>query len=170
MTDKLSEREKKCLDILENSGQPERVINHCKAVAETAKELASALNGKGFELDVSLCYRAALLHDVCRTEKRHAEKGRIYLESLGLYPEAEIVAAHMGEGINTDEITEAGVVCLADKLTAGGERVSIKERFEPALKRYADDEEMLRLINGRYETAEKLETLYNNCLDIGSPL
>ena len=29
------------------------------------------------------------------------------------------MAVHMGEEINTEEITEAGIVCLADKLTAG---------------------------------------------------
>lgn len=158
------ELEKYCLNILENSGQPERVINHCKAVAEAAKKLAVELNKKGFSFDVSLCYRAGLLHDVCRTEKRHAEKGKEYLEGLGLFREAEIVEVHMGEGINTEEITEAGIVCLADKLTAGGDRVSIKKRFEPAFKRFADNEETLALIKRRYETALKLETLVNNHL------
>lgn len=159
-----NELEKCCLNILDKSGQPERVINHCKAVAETAKNLAVELNKKGFNLDVSLCYRSGLLHDICRTEKRHPEKGRQYLESLGLLREAEIVAVHMGEDVNTEEITEAGVVCLADKLTAGGDRVSIERRFEPAFKKYAGDEETLSLITRRYETAIKLEALVNKHL------
>ncbi|NLL38028.1 MAG: HD domain-containing protein [Clostridiales bacterium] len=163
-----NELELYCLNILENSGQPERVINHCKAVANTAKKLATDLNKKGFDLDVSLCYRAGLLHDVCRTEKRHAEKGKEYLEGLGLFREAEIVAVHMGEEINTEEITEAGIVCLADKLTAGGNTVSIKKRFEPAFKKYAGDAETLALINQRYETAVKLESLVNKYLASGS--
>lgn len=161
----LSEKEQYCLDILEGSGQPQRVINHCKAVANEAKKLATALNKKGAKLDISLCYRAALLHDVCRTQKQHAKKGKQYLENLGLYPEADIVAKHMGEGLNTDELSEACVVCLADKLIAGGENVSIKDRFAPSFNRYADDPEMLATINKRYETALKLKALVDNLLE-----
>lgn len=166
MSEYLSKKEQYCLDILEGSGQPQRVINHCKAVAEEAKKLAISLNKKGAELDISLCYRAALLHDVCRTEKQHAKKGKKYLENLGLYPEAEIVAKHMGEGLNTDELSEACIVCLADKLIAGGESVSIRDRFEPAFNRYADDPEMLAIISKRYETASKLKGLVDNFLEV----
>lgn len=161
---KLNKQEKHCLDILEQSGQPDRVINHCKIVAETAEALALMLSEKGYALDVSLCFRAGLLHDICRTEKKHAVKGKLYLESLGLYREAEIVGTHMGEDLESDVISENTVVCLADKLVAGGERVSVKERFSPAFIKYANDAEILPILKNRYEAALKLEVFVEKIL------
>ena len=159
MKRELTEREQLCLDILDQSGQPERVISHCKGVAHTAEVLAQRLNEKGCSLDVSLCFRSGLLHDICRTEKHHAHKGKSLLRTKGLLPEAEIVGTHMGENLDASRLSEAAVVCLADKLTAGGARVRISERFEPALTRFADDPEVFPLVKARYETALKLETL-----------
>ncbi len=128
----------KCLEILESCGQPQNVIDHCKAVAEVSHALAAALNAKGFALDPELCRRAGLLHDVRRTEPAHAEKAMDYLLGLGLEAEAAIVGAHMGEGIETDCIGEKEVVYMADKLVRGTSRVSVEERFARSLEKFRD--------------------------------
>lgn len=123
-------------DILIGRQPPEKVRRHCLAVGELSFALARALNAAGCSLDAELCRRGGILHDICRTEEEHAKKGRELLRSMGLDAEAEIVGAHMGEGIDTAAIGEKEVVFLADKLLKCDERVSIDSRYDTTLKKY----------------------------------
>jgi HD superfamily phosphohydrolase YqeK len=168
MNHQLSDPEERCLSILLASGQPDRVIRHCIAVAKTARVLAKRLSDQGYPLDISLCYRSGLVHDICRTKKRHAEQGEKYLTSLGLHKEAGIVAVHMGENLDSSRIDEHTVVFLADKITSGGSRVSVSQRFKTAFERYANEPEILEAVKARFETALSLETRFTQAL--GKPL
>ena len=53
-----------CEELLEKYGTPEHVRNHCREVARTAFVIASALNEKGYDLDLELILAAGLLHDI----------------------------------------------------------------------------------------------------------
>ncbi len=120
-----------CFALLEAAGADADLIAHCKAAAALADELCTALRGRGIALDADLVHRAALLHDLARTEKEHAAVGAAWLRELG-YPElAEIVRQHHDP--DSSEITEAALVFLADKAVQGSKRVSISERFDRSL-------------------------------------
>ncbi len=134
----------KCVEILNNCGQPEKVKEHCRAVADCAFALAEAFNRRGLALDAELCRRAGLLHDICRTLKWHSQYAMIYLLERGLRPEALIVGAHMGEYIDTDRIREKEVVYLADKITQGTQRVCVEERYERSLEKFTGNEDAVR--------------------------
>ena len=120
-----------CLALLEAAGADAELIAHCKAVAALADELCAALREKGIALDASLVHRAALLHDLARAERNHAALGAVWLRELGVPEIAEIVRQHHDP--DSTELSEAAVVCIADKAVQGSRRVPIAERFERSL-------------------------------------
>lgn len=147
----------KAEDILIARDPPERVLRHCLAVGKLSGALAEALNEAGCSLDAELCRRGGILHDICRTEKNHAERGRELLSSMGLEAEAAVVGAHMGEGIDTGRIGEKEVVFLADKLLRCDERVSVESRYGAVAEKYAGDPAALAAAEKRKEQALALK-------------
>jgi putative nucleotidyltransferase with HDIG domain len=134
----------KCVKILEGCAQPDRVLDHCRAVAEVSRNLALALNAKGYALDPELCWRGGLLHDIRRTERWHSQRAMIFLLEAGLRREALVVGAHMGEYIDVDRIAEKEVVYLADKLTKGTQRVTVAERYAVSIAKFQGSEEAVK--------------------------
>ena len=116
-----------CLAMLRASGADEALVAHCRAVAALADELGAALKEKGLALDSEAIHAAALLHDIAKGERDHAAVGGLWLKELGLPQLAEIVRQHTEP--DSDELNEAGLVFLADKLVRGAERVTLEERF-----------------------------------------
>ena len=142
--------------ILLHSGQPERVIAHCRRVAALAETLAQRLNACGLRLDAGLCWRGGLLHDVQRTLRRHAEAGAHYLLRLGYPDEARIAREHLGD-LDPHILNESAVVCLADKLICGQQRCTVRERFARSEAKYAGDAATLTLLQARRAVALELE-------------
>lgn len=163
------DKNERCLELLENSGMPPHVIDHCKAVAEVSYKLALALNAKGLELDADLCRRGGLLHDIRRTEHFHSVRGMLYLlEMGGLRPEALIVGSHMGEFIDTDRIAEKEVVYMADKITKGTERVDVAERYARSIEKFKGSEEAMQAAFERRDQSLMLAALMESIL--GCPI
>ena len=159
----------RCIELLENSGMPAHVIDHCKAVAEVSYKLALALNAKGLALDAELCRRGGLLHDIRRTEHFHSFRGALYLLELGgLRPEALIVGSHMGEFIDTDRIAEKEVVYMADKITKGTGRVSVAERYARSIEKFKGSEEAMQAAYERRDQSLTLAALMESIL--GCPI
>ncbi|MCR4771347.1 MAG: HDIG domain-containing protein [Oscillospiraceae bacterium] len=156
-------------EILISRDPPEKVLRHCLAVGKLSFDLAQALNGAGCRLDAELCRRGGILHDICRTEKNHAERGRELLASMGLKAEAAIVGAHMGEGIDPGSIGEKEVVFLADKLLKCDRRVSVEARYGDVAEKYAGDAEAVAAAEERKKQAlalkEKAEAVLGRSLD-----
>ena len=144
-----SERERQAL--LDRVGTPEPVRAHCRAVAERARVLA-AHSSEPVDLELLEC--ACLLHDLCRTQGReHPQRAAEVLAEAG-YPElAEIVRRH--HDLGPAPSTEAQILYLADKLTAGAEPVTLKGRFEAARAKCAG-EEALAAWRRRYADAKAL--------------
>ncbi len=140
-----------CAALLQAAGTPEPVAAHCRAVAEEALHLA-----EGFPVDRDLLYTAALLHDLARTEARHAETGAAWLRALG-YPEhAAVIARH--HDCESGEIDEAALLFLADKYIRHTQRVSLEERFRESEKKCISPEAR-DAHQKQYEQAVRLEKL-----------
>ena len=155
---------KAACDILFSRGLPENVIKHCCAVADTCGAMAEALNAKGFSLDVGLCVRAGLLHDMDRLSRDHAASGAKLLKELGFDAEAEIVRCHMGVDIDYKAIDEKAIVYLADKITQEHHRTTVACRYAPALEMTKDKPEVNAHIASVMKDTQAMARLYESHL------
>ncbi len=122
-----------CLSIINTDlKEEENIQSHVKLVTKTAIMLAMAVRanpvitkpGKNnldtIGLDVDLIYAGALLHDIKRKERNHAQSGAQYLLSLGFPKVADIISQHMDLNLPlSDNLTETQIVYFADKLCNG---------------------------------------------------
>lgn len=146
-----------CQKILHLFGADKRIAEHGRAVAEIAMELADILSESGHVLNRSMLEAAALLHDVARSEKNHAQHGSEWLRDLGYPSIAEVVAVHMDvpeEAII--QMDERAILYLADKLVSGKKRVDINQKFEQALNRYKHDADAIASVRKRMEKALRI--------------
>ena len=157
--------EEECLKLLREYGTPERVIRHSEAVWKVAKRIALALVQKGYHLEIDVICAAALLHDIARQSDDHASAGAQYVLELGLDPKiSAAIATHM-ELPQTEEMTEAAIVYLADKLVEEDQEVSLAERFEPRIQKAAPEIQVF--IQNRYEMAKQLQKRIEMALNGG---
>lgn len=141
-----------CVKLLRRLETPQRVIAHCRAVAELALEICGVLGRCGEALNTGLVYAGALLHDMARTRPRHDEYAARWLCREGCAALGAVVGNHMSlGGESAERWSESAVVFLADKLVKDTRRVSLEERF------FADpDPRKLPFIQKRYELARDL--------------
>jgi putative nucleotidyltransferase with HDIG domain len=148
---------KECESILSMYLLPENIVNHCREVAKTALSIADSLKGNECEIDRSSLEAAALLHDIARREKHHAEKGADLLKELGYEKVGSIISTHMEiEVAEIDKITENEILYLADKLVKEDRIMPLQERLELSLKAFNCDDHAYKKITGRFEAADKI--------------
>lgn len=155
-----------CRAFLRENGVLPHILRHCEKTAEIAMELARGLIASGYKLDLELVYAGALLHDILRLEENHALKGALSLARRGWFETAWVVYRHMElpEG-REDEISEAAVVFMADKLAMEDRRVSLRRRHEDScVKR--DSERMHEVIWRRFAIARITEKAIAKALEM----
>jgi hypothetical protein len=109
-------------------------------------------------LNLPLLAAAGLLHDLARQEPDHAHAGACRLRDEGFEAVADLVADHMDLDIDIHSpLSAAAVLYLADKLVCGDQRVSLTERFRPALERYSRQPEVIGKIRSRLLTARLIQ-------------
>ena len=147
-----------CSALMNAAGNEDKIIAHCRAVAHEALCLAERLNRHGFTLDLNMIEHAALLHDIARRKKNHAELGAKWLSELGFSDVADIVRQH--EDMDFDGINEAAVVNIADKCISETGKVSIDERFTRSAAKCVSDE--AKAAHARKdETAKRIKAAVN---------
>ncbi|MEG6523749.1 DVU_1551 family NTP transferase [Desulfotomaculum sp. 1211_IL3151] len=146
-----------CFVILNNAGVAPQVIRHCLAVAQVAEKIARTLNAADYQLDLDLIVAAALLHDIARGQKGHAQAGSQLLQQLGYPRVAEIVLQHMELSLDEDNINETSVVYLADKLVQEDRPVSLAQRFRDSLQKYGSEDAALNTVIRRLQQAQRIE-------------
>jgi putative nucleotidyltransferase with HDIG domain len=130
--------EAECFRLLRKKQTPPLVIDHCRAVARKAEEIAAPLIRRGSPLDRELIRAGALLHDIARSQPCHARTGADWLIAEGYPKIAKIIAEHedLPEPVHLDE---SAVVYLADKLIVNTEEVTLEERFAQSLEKCRDE-------------------------------
>lgn len=112
---------------------PEAVQEHMRAVADCLEALLAGLGGA---YDAARLRRAALVHDIARTQKRHADVAADALEREGYPSVAALVRVHQSpEPTDPVALTEADLLFYADKRLSGTEPVSAEERFARSLEK-----------------------------------
>ena len=160
--------EAECAAILSMFDVASDIVDHSYAVAGVATSLAEALRVKSLALDRELVRAGALLHDLRKGQRRHAEAGAAILDSLGFARVAAIVAEHMEPVDDRPQINESTIVFLADKLVRRESYVGVEERFRPALARFAGDPEALAAAQRRKAKACAIQSLVETVL--GAPV
>ncbi len=117
----------------EETGLPEHIQAHCRAVGALAGWMAERLTEHGACLDVELCRSGGCLHDLCRLSKGHEAAAGAFLRERGYLALAEVVERHRGFEADPESVCEEwAIVCLADKLILEDRRVSLTERYRKA--------------------------------------
>ena len=129
-----------CEEILDASHVAPHIIRHSRKVTEIANRIASALQQSGLELELNLklVHAGALLDDLAKGQPDHAAVGASALRALGFDRVADVVAEHT-ELSAFSRLDETAIVYLSDKLVSGEDLVTLAQRFEPALIRFASD-------------------------------
>jgi len=141
------------VSILRKMGCAEIVIEHCRAVRDVAELIAKKLIERGYDVDLDLVIRGAMLHDIgrCRTNGiKHAFVGAQLARELGLDERiVRIIERHIGAGLDREdakalglpegnympETIEEKIVCHADNLIATTRRQSVEREVEALRKK-----------------------------------
>jgi putative nucleotidyltransferase with HDIG domain len=144
-----------CYAIWDKFKLPENIRRHCVKVKQTAMGLAVQLTEKGVTLDRSVLRAAALLHDLVKTEKKHAYRGGELLRDMGYPKVGDIIADHMDIIVEPDQaITESEILYLTDKLVENDQLIDLEVRKIMSLDFYKDNPIATEKIIKRYRNAE----------------
>lgn len=150
-----------CLRLMIKTRMPPNIQRHSLLVADIALYLAKLLNQNSVRLNLAIVEAGALLHDIAKagsisTGLRHESMGARLLHKWGYLQLAAIVQDH----VNLDlirlngPITESLIVNYADKRVKHDEIVSLQNRFDDLIERYA------KTLEQEQRLLQKLE-LYN---------
>lgn len=146
-----------CYAIWDNYQLPENIQKHCEKVKQTALGFAEQLSKKGLSLDQSALRAAALLHDIARTGKNHAQKGGELVRAMGYKKVGDIIADHIDIVVEKNQaVTENELLYLADKLVKNDQLTDLETRKNQTLDFYKDNPEATEKIKLRYENAEAI--------------
>ncbi|MFX1451199.1 MAG: HD domain-containing protein [Promethearchaeota archaeon] len=144
------------IELLQEVGLNQNIINHSIAVADKALEIAKNLKNNGVTVDITLVEIGALLHDIGRSKVHgwlHAIEGGNIIREKGFSEKiARIAETHILGGFSKKdcqilalpvnrylpETIEEKIVCYADKLTKGTIYLTVEQRFDLWIDEYGD--------------------------------
>ena len=133
-----------------------QVTAHSRVVAELARTLAVLLNRAGLALGLPLIVAAGRLHDIARGQPDHAGAGARLIAEMGYPRVGAVVAKHMDIQSHGPSVDEADLIYFADKCVEEDRLVSLEERFERSMSRYADRPHILKKIVSRFDEAKNI--------------
>lgn len=155
---------KDCFDLIKEMGMLEHIVSHSQQVSRVAVYLSGKLMRSGIDLNVDLVRTAALLHDITKTRsfktrENHAQTGAELLRERGFESVAEIVAQHvrLDHYFAAKNPSEAEVVNYADKRVLHDQIVSLEERMNYILDKYADGLDNRLRIKEMWTRTQELE-------------
>ena len=147
--------EKECLAFWEILSTPREVRGHCRVVAEVAVGFARPLQGT-LPVDAENLEAAALLHDMARTRRDHAEAAARTLEFWEFPETADLVRYHMDLPEKEPLLSKRSLLYLADKVVSGDRIVGLEQKRMKMEKRFATDPEALSGALLRLRRAERI--------------
>jgi uncharacterized protein len=153
-----------CLSLLDDMDMPEHILAHSDLVCKVALLITDGLVMAGVVLNRPLVNASALLHDITKprsftTGENHSRTGGEYLAGLGFPEVGDIVRQHvmLDAYFATKHPNEAEVVNYADKRVLHDKIVSLDERMQYILQRYAKNETHIQILNTIWEQTTLLE-------------
>jgi putative nucleotidyltransferase with HDIG domain len=157
-------KREECLHMLVAMEMPDHIQAHSERVCRVASLLTDLLLQAGVTLNRPLVIASALLHDITKprsfkTGENHSRTGGEYLTGLG-YPEVgDIVRQHviLDAYFAADMPNEAEIVNYADKRVLHDQIVSLQNRMDYILERYAKTAEHRQWLQQIWEQTVLLE-------------
>lgn len=150
-------------ELYKECGTPENVVRHMVGVADFLDEIHASLSAERRDrYNWEVLRKAALLHDVRRTDKNHAKTSADFLVKEG-YPElGELVRYHHDSGMQDGELTAEEILFYADKRVQEDKVVSVEERFA-ASKKKCLTEKALEKHSRMYAKTKQIEDKIYQC-------
>ena len=145
-----------CSELFAKYGTPMGIMEHGKQVAALALNVARQMNAHGEDIDVNLLGAACLLHDICREKLNHARAGMEMLLREGYPTVAALVALHMDMQGFKQDIREAELLFLSDKLCRRGEIIALEDTLAELEERFSENPNALKAAKERIETAKAI--------------
>ena len=153
-----------CLEILARHCMPSHILRHSLLVTEVGLFIAGGLNRNSCRLDLRIVEAAALLHDIGKmpaleTGDNHAELGARMLSASVAQSVVRIVAEHIYLDISQTDgpLCESLIVNYADKRVKHDKVVTIQERFEDLIERYAKSPVQAAMLREKRDLYSALE-------------
>ena len=163
-----------CFRIWDELCMPEHIGTHSLTVARIATCLATWAEERGWQVRVQEVRAAALLHDVgkaytIRHQGNHSQIGAsLVMQRIGNPAIAQGVIHHVhwpGE-LNLGRHFLPLAVLYADKRVVHDRIVSVRERFEDIVSRYASSFERMQRIYRSHARVQALEKLFTHSLEV----
>jgi HD superfamily phosphodiesterase len=123
----------------------------------------------GVHIDPLLVRAGGLLHDLAKGKPDHAAVGANILRDLEFTSVANVVAAHTDYAFTEQNLDEAAIVYLADKLVSGERVVELAQRFDRSLERFRENPIALAAVLRRRVTAETISHEIESRLGVELP-
>ncbi|MDY6969876.1 MAG: HDIG domain-containing protein [Spirochaetota bacterium] len=159
-----------CHKIMKNNNMLQNIVEHSEQVTKVAVAIIDNLNDN-IKIEKDVVIAASLLHDITKTraintKEPHDITGAQELRKLGLNTIADIVEEHVTLK-NFDMnglLEEKEIVYYADKRVMHSTIVSIDERIEDIISRYAFNPAMRDQIYLRNGVTLQLEEKISACM------
>jgi len=153
------------------TGMLPNIVAHSLQVCRVATFLVDQLSACGMKLDRDLVRASAILHDITKTRSLttgeiHALTGAELIDAMG-YPDVAFIIGHhviLDEKFVSDTPAEVEIVNYADKRVLHDRMVSLQERMDYILVRYAKYAEDRDRIARNWLRAKELEKKLFNFL------
>ena len=134
----------KCYSLMYEMGMLPNIVAHSLQVCRVAVFLVDHMEKHRMKLDRELVQTSALLHDITKTRslitgELHAHTGAQLIDEMG-YPEVAYIIGHhviLDDNSTSDRPTEVEVVNYSDKRVLHDRVVSLQERMDYILVKYA---------------------------------
>jgi len=155
----------KCYELMDKYGMLDNIRAHSVVVEKIAITIAKGLNESGSDLSLEKVTAGALMHDIGKTlclntKIDHAPKGKEICLQNNLEEIAEIVDEHitLHNYEKYGPIQEKEIIYYSDKRVNHDTVVSLDERLEYLLERYASkNEEIANAIRTNIEMCREVE-------------
>lgn len=156
---------KQCYKLIRNMKMLDHIVAHSFQVCRVATFMLDHMDSAEVKLSRDLVQAAALLHDITKTRsfktsENHAITGAQFIKDLG-YPEVgHIIEQHvrLEDYFDSDLPNEAEIVNYADKRVLHDRIVSLQERMEYILEKYAKGPEYKQRLIWLWKKTESLES------------
>jgi len=159
-----------CQEIMKNNNMLQNIVEHSEQVTRVAVAIVDNLKDN-IRIDKDLVIAASLLHDITKTraidtKEPHDITGAQELRKLELYAIADIVEEHVKlKNFNMNSELEAKeIVYYADKRVMHSTIVSIDERIDDIISRYAFNPALRDQIYLRNGVTLQLEEKISDCM------
>jgi putative nucleotidyltransferase with HDIG domain len=171
ITDKIPTRDE-CEELMAEYAMLPHIAEHSRQVMRVSAAITDHLKD-GVSVNRDLVIAAALLHDITKTrslttKERHAASGAVLLRELGFQRVAGIVEQHVIlQALNLEgRLEEAEIVFYADKRVMHDSIVTLDERVDDLIKRYATSSDIHNLILKNKVQALAVERKINGSMKI----